>query len=61
MITKEIADSILTIGCEYRSPKGGIAQVIDSYSKYVFATFYFQRIQRGRVKCANLLSVLVHL
>ena len=39
MITKEIADSILTIGCEYRSPKGGIAQVIDSYSKYVFATF----------------------
>ena len=41
MLAKEITDSILTIGCEYRSPKGGVAQVIDSYFKLVFATFLF--------------------
>lgn len=40
MLAKEITDSILTIGCEYRSPKGGVAQVIDSYFKLVFATFF---------------------
>ena len=53
MLAKEITDSILTIGCEYRSPKGGVAQVIDSYFKLVFATFL--------LKCTNLLSVLTHL
>lgn len=61
MLAKEITDSILTIGCEYRSPKGGVAQVIDSYFKLVFATFFFLQIQRVKVKCTNLLSVLTHL
>lgn len=56
MITKEIADSILTIGCEYRSPKGGIAQVIDSYSKYVFATFLFSANSAGKSKMCKFIK-----
>lgn len=58
MITKEIADSILTIGCEYRSPKGGIAQVIDSYSKYVFATFLFSANSAGKSKMYKLIKCI---
>lgn len=58
MITKEIADSILTIGCEYRSPKGGIAQVIDSYSKYVFATFLFSANSAGKSKMCKFIKCI---
>lgn len=31
--------SVLTIGCSYKMPKGGIAQVMNTYSKYVFQKF----------------------
>ena len=61
MLAKEITDSILTIGCEYRSPKGGVAQVIDSYFKLVFATFLFSANSAGEskmykfIKCINAL------
>lgn len=39
MLTREISEVILTIGCEYRSPKGGVAQVMYNYEKYVFPVF----------------------
>ena len=39
MLPQDIAEQILTIGCQYRNPKGGIAQVIYNYEKYVFPQF----------------------
>lgn len=39
MLSKEISDKILTIGCEYRRPKGGVAQVLYNYKHYVFPQF----------------------
>lgn len=36
MINREISNKILTVGCEYRHPKGGIAQVMHNYEQYVF-------------------------
>lgn len=35
----DISESILTIGCEYRPPKGGVAQVLCNYERYVFMNF----------------------
>lgn len=40
MIEKEISSRIVTIGCDYETLKGGIAQVIRSYSS-LFEKFYF--------------------
>lgn len=34
-------DNILTIGCDYDPPKGGIAQVLYTYSKEVYEQFNF--------------------
>lgn len=63
MLTKEISDSILTIGCEYRPPKGGIAQVIDTYYRYIYPTRLFianSADNKSRLckfmKCANALA-----
>lgn len=39
MISNDISKKILTIGCEYKCPKGGVAQVLHNYSKYVFPKF----------------------
>lgn len=39
MINQELSKKILTIGCSYIPPKGGMSQVIYNYSKYVFPTF----------------------
>ena len=38
-LDKGIANKILTIGCEYRHPKGGVAQVMHNYEQYVFPVF----------------------
>lgn len=40
MINKKIAKHIVTLGCDYKNPKGGIAQVINLYSG-IFERFYF--------------------
>lgn len=40
MIKKEISKQVITLGCDYETLKGGIAQVIESYSR-IFETFYF--------------------
>lgn len=39
MIKNSISKKILTISCEYKKPKGGVAQVVNSYSQF-FETFY---------------------
>ena len=37
----KICSKILTVGCQYNPPKGGIAQVIYSYDEYLFKPFKF--------------------
>lgn len=39
MIEKNIAKHVLTIGCNYQHPKGGIAQVLYNYKHYIFQEF----------------------
>ncbi len=38
-IDKSICDAILTVGCQYRPPKGGIAQLLSTYDDYVYKDF----------------------
>ena len=40
MISKEISNKVLTIGCEYDPPRGGVAQVMYTYSKEVYPEFH---------------------
>ena len=39
MLPQEISEQILTVGCEYRHPKGGVAQVMYNYDRYIFPRF----------------------
>ena len=39
MISSGISGKILTIGCSYKNPKGGVAQVLNTYSETVFSEF----------------------
>lgn len=39
MLPNKISKQVLTIGCEYHHPKGGVAQVMYNYERYVFPLF----------------------
>lgn len=39
MISRDISEKILTLGCQYKHPLGGIGQVLSNYNKYVFSEF----------------------
>ena len=39
MINKQISDKILTVCPEFKTPRGGVAQCVSSYSKTVFSNF----------------------
>ena len=39
MLSKKTSKMVLTIGCDYIHPRGGIAQVMNTYSLYVFNPF----------------------
>lgn len=39
MISKFLSSRVLTVGCAYKYPKGGVAQVIYNYEQYVFPKF----------------------
>ena len=39
MLSKKLSEQILTIGCAYDPPKGGVAQVMYTYSKEVYPVF----------------------
>ncbi len=43
-----LGDRILTIGCAYKNPKGGIAQVLKSYDTYIFDRFRFVANSDGK-------------
>lgn len=40
LLGKNTCESILTIGCQHRPPKGGVAQVLYIYDKYIFDPFH---------------------
>lgn len=39
LLDSNICNSILTIGCQHLPPRGGVAQVLYIYDKYIFASF----------------------
>ena len=39
MLSKELSNAVLTIGCSYDPPRGGVAQVLHTYSKEVYPVF----------------------
>ena len=39
MLSKEISSRVLSVGCSYKHPKGGVAQVLKNYEDYIFPTF----------------------
>lgn len=41
MLPKRICERVLTMGCAYNPPKGGVAQVLDTYSKWIYSPFNF--------------------
>lgn len=53
MIDKELCDKVLTVGTDI-SLKGGIAQVIKTYSNSVFTVFKFVGIGSGKNKFSSL-------
>lgn len=48
MDTNKLYNSILTIGCDFKHPKGGVAQVINTYSSFPLHFVLFVR-QKKRV------------
>lgn len=41
MLPQKLCRRVLTVGCAYRRPRGGVAQVLNSYATYVFPRFRF--------------------
>ncbi len=40
MLDRNTCESILTIGCQHKQPRGGVAQVLWMYDKYIFESFH---------------------
>lgn len=53
-----LAESILTIGCEYRPPKGGVAQVLYNYEQFVFPCFKCITNSGGTNKLRKLMKAI---
>lgn len=60
MIESEISKQVLSIGCQWRRPKGGIAVVLNSYSR-IFPEFNIIVNSNGKNAIANLLQLLYSL
>lgn len=60
MITKERSNNILIIGCQWKKPKGGIAVVLNSYSR-IFPEFNIIVNSNGKNTITNLLQLLYSL
>lgn len=54
MLSYNQASSILTIGCNYTDPKGGVAQVMWNYSHYIFPEFKCIINSGSKNKIANI-------
>lgn len=60
MINKETSKQVLTIGCQWKKPKGGIAVVLNSYSR-IFPEFKIIVNSNGKNTVANMLQLLYSL
>lgn len=52
------SDNILTIGCDYQQPKGGVAQVMSNYNNYLFPQFKCVVNSGGNSKLAKLFKAV---
>lgn len=57
MITQDISKKVLTIGCQWKKPKGGIAVVLNSYSR-IFPYFNIVANSNGKNSFVNGLQLL---
>lgn len=60
MIVEKLSARVLTIGCQWKKPKGGIAVVLNSYSR-IFPKFNIIVNSNGKNAIANLLQLLYSL
>lgn len=60
MVNNDISGHILTIGCDYKTTRGGISSVIDSYS-HIFSPFNFVATTQTKSKLHNLLYLICSL
>lgn len=60
MIAEELSAKVLTIGCQWKKPKGGIAVVLNSYSR-IYPKFNIIVNSNGKNAIANLLQLLYSL
>ena len=60
MIRKNISEQVLSIGCQWKKPKGGIAVVLNSYSR-IFPVFNIIVNSNGINAIANILQLLYSL
>lgn len=56
-INSELSSKVLTIGCYFKNPKGGIAQVLKNYSN-IFEKFNFISTTKATSKFSNSLTLL---
>lgn len=54
MLPKDISDSVLTVGCAFHPPRGGVAQVLYNYEHYVFPDFKYIVNSGGENKFSKL-------
>ena len=57
-IDKELSSKVLTIGCKYMPPRGGIAQVLWNYDNLIFEEFKFIENSRKSNVGINLIIAL---
>lgn len=57
MINKEISKKIVTLGCEYEKPLGGVARVINSYSKFIYPHFNYIKTTKVGNKLTKVITL----
>ena len=58
-IDKELSSKVLTIGCKYIPPRGGIAQVLWNYDNFIFEDFKFIENSRRSNAFINLFIAVI--
>ena len=68
-LSETCCQSVLTVGCNYKHPKGGIAQVMHTYSKDVYSVFrcvvnsggnsFLQKLMRAIVATFHTIVLLI--
>lgn len=55
-INSELSSKVLTIGCDYKNPKGGVAQVLKNYSN-IYEIFNFIPTTKASSKVSNFITL----